>query len=99
MNTAANGVQKRVRDAISDPMTHKLSKLAQRYKLSEAGLHQTPKKRYQNRVKEFWLRPGWRLETVNGKKPKLFNEGLQLEKLLEDDAGYIAEFRIFPREN
>lgn len=78
---------------------HKLSKLAQRYKLSEAGLQQTAKKRYQNRVKEFWLRPGWRLEAVNGKKPKLFNDDAQLEKLLEDDAGYIAEFRLFPREN
>jgi hypothetical protein len=73
---------------------HKISKLAQRYKLSEADLHQTPKKRYHNRVKEFWLRPGWRLEAVNGKKPRLLNDNLQLEKLLEDDEGYQAEFTL-----
>ena len=46
---------------------HKVSRLAGKaYKLSESGLHQTKKKRYQNRVKEFWLRPGWRL--VGGKR-------------------------------
>ena len=73
---------------------HNVSKAAQRYKLSEAGLHQTPKKRYRNRVKEFWLRPGWRLETVNGKKPRLLNDNLQLGKLLEDDPGYQAEFKF-----
>jgi hypothetical protein len=73
---------------------HKISKAAQRYKLSEAGLHQTQRKRYQNRVKEFWLRPGWRLEAVNGRKPRLLNDNLQIEKLLEDDGGYQAEFKF-----
>ena len=74
---------------------HNVSKAAQRYKLSEAGLHQTPKKRYRNRVKEFWLRPGWRLEALNGVKPRLLSDNLQLERLLEEDPGYRAEFGLY----
>ncbi|EHQ58029.1 hypothetical protein OMB55_00017730 [gamma proteobacterium HIMB55] len=38
-------------------------------------------------MREFWLRPGWRLETVNDKKPKLFNYRGYMIDMLGVDGG------------
>ena len=67
---------------------YNVSVSAQPYKLSEAGLTRTKKKRYENKSREFWLREGWRLHSVNGKRPLLICEDHQIQKPLCDDRGY-----------
>jgi hypothetical protein len=68
-----------------------ISKAQQIYKLAEAGLTRTPKKRYQSKTHEFWIKKGWVLEAVNGKKPILRNDTDLLAKDLYEDYGYKAE--------
>jgi hypothetical protein len=50
-----------------------------------------PKKRYQSKTCEFWIRKGWVLEAVNGKKPILRNDTELLVKDLDEDCGYNRE--------
>ena len=69
---------------------HDVPKNQQKYKLSEAGLLATPKKRYSGPTFQFWIRKGWQLQVRNGRKTMLSNKGEQLVKELENDEGYKA---------
>ena len=74
---------------------HEVPKKARKYKLSDAGLTKTPKKRYYEKRKsgqrksntlELWLRPGWKLEAQNGVEPML--RGQEESRKLRHDSGY-----------
>ena len=74
---------------------HEVPKKARKYKLSDAGLTKTPKKRYYEKRKsgqrksntlELWLRPGWKLEAQNGVEPMLRGQGES--RRLRHDSGY-----------
>jgi hypothetical protein len=69
---------------------HDVPKNQQKYKLSEAGLLATPKKRYSGPTFQFWIRKGWQLQVRNGRKTMLSNKAEQLVKELENDDGYKA---------
>jgi len=69
---------------------HDVPKNQQKYKLSEAGLLATPKKRYNGPTFQFWIRKGWQLQVRNGRKTMLSNKAEQLVKELENDEGYKA---------
>tara|TARA_R110000803_G_scaffold151143_1_gene216316 strand:+ start:2820 stop:4169 length:1350 start_codon:yes stop_codon:yes gene_type:complete len=73
---------------------HDVPKNQRKYKLSEAGLLATPKKRYGRPTFQFWIRKGWDIQVRNGKKTMLSNKTEQLAKELESDEGYKAAIEL-----
>ena len=78
---------------------HNISRNAQPYKLAEAGLTRTPKKRYKNKSREFWLRSGWCLLARNGRPTVLRRQNCHIESRLEEDQGYQLALKGFEAQD
>lgn len=67
-----------------------ISRAQQKYKLQEAGLVETAKRKYEGKkTKTLFVRDGWELEVQNGKPATLRNKhDPKANTLLKDDIGY-----------
>ena len=69
---------------------HDINKNQISYKMQEAGLVETEKRKYDGKHRKFYLREGYELERRNGQKSQLIcRADPSKSKFLDEDAGYL----------